>query len=158
MSPQVWTFLFLHMLNQLKYVIIKKNDEGDLMNQKFEYYIQKILNKVLLQLILCILLSSIHIILSIIFRFRIGSYFVPVIYIIILILLLTGVVINYLLYRKNIWLLKHYEEEKQRVIQRINKYKSDESNGIKSYLFNLFNKNSFKHYDEAIKSLKEEKS
>jgi len=148
-----WDFLSNLWYNNIK-------NEGDSMNQKFEYYIKKILNKVLLQLIAFILLTALLILLATITRFKIASYPMPLLYVFIGCLLLVGVAINYISYRRNIWLLKHYQEDEEDVIERIRRYKNDvksNTNRITLYLFTLFNKKSFVHYDEAINALNKAK-
>ncbi|QVK16912.1 hypothetical protein KHQ81_08340 [Mycoplasmatota bacterium] len=124
------------------------------MNQKFEYYIKKILNKILLQLISLILLSALLIILATALKFKVGPYPAPLLYSFMGILLLIGIMINYISYRRNIWLLKHYEEDEDNTIEHINKYRNDVNNyNLQDFLFHLFNKKSYKYYDEAIKTL-----
>ncbi len=128
------------------------------MNRKFEYYINKTLNTVLLQLMSFILFTAILIVLTILFSFKIGPYSVPIIYIFTGIILFFEIIIHYISYRRNIWLLSHYKDEEDKVISLIKKYKNDDlTYGMTSYLFYVFNKKALKYYDEAIKCLIEKK-
>lgn len=118
------------------------------MNQKFEYHIKKILNRVLLYLITGILLNSILITLAIIFKFRIGTYFMPYIYILIGLLLFYCVIINYLLYKKNMKLLEKYHD-KELVKKIIEMLLND-----KKYHF-FINKHSQYDYQKALEIIED---
>lgn len=129
------------------------------MNQKFEYYIKKILNRVLLNLISSILLTAILIIFAIIFKFRIGSFYAPYLYILLGLIIFGCILINYFTYKRNMWLLKHYHNDKEGVIKKINYYLNERENSNHKFIakcFYIFNKRSFAHYKEAIKILEEQ--
>lgn len=124
-----------------------------MVNQKFEYYIKKIINKILLQLICAILILAILAVNATIFRFYIGSYFAPHIYILLGMLILAFIFINYLLYKKQLWLLNNYSNDpinvELKIRQLINKKESFYLN------FHLFYKATIDYYHEALKILQE---
>ncbi len=124
------------------------------MNQKFEYYIKKMVNKIILQLITFILLTAILIIIAIVLEFKIANIFLPVVYILIGLFLLYCIICNYLIYRKHMFLLNNYTKiEKEEIIQRITNLKKS-AKGFFMFLYYL-NVNSYRLFDEAITAIDE---
>ncbi|HEY8364743.1 MAG TPA: hypothetical protein VIK84_04145 [Haloplasmataceae bacterium] len=128
------------------------------MNQQFEYYIKKIINRLLLQLIGATLLLALLIVIGIIFQFNLGSYFAPHVYILLGLLILLFIIMNYLLYKKQLWLIKNYLNDPNLVINKIKELSTKETIYFRFHLFWTTTINNYKEALEILEKMLEDEN